>query len=189
MTKLLTELELGDKKPSQLLREMRSLAGSMQVKDDFLKTIFMQRLSVTARSILATSKDDLDTIATMADKIVEISQPGSNICAQTLQAPSIITASKINDTSSERISRLETQIAELTLTVNELKTLSRSRSSSRSSRSSQSRSRDRSRSAQRFNPNGALCWYHFKYRHRAKKCQSPCSYQPPPAQNSSKQSN
>jgi hypothetical protein len=41
-----TELELGDKKPSQLLREMRMLAGT-QVKDDFLKTIFIQRLPVT----------------------------------------------------------------------------------------------------------------------------------------------
>ncbi|KAK4874635.1 hypothetical protein RN001_013995 [Aquatica leii] len=49
VNKLLTELELDDKNPSQLLREMRSLAGT-QVNDDFLRTIFILRLLINVPS-------------------------------------------------------------------------------------------------------------------------------------------
>ncbi|XP_065356393.1 uncharacterized protein LOC135950793 [Calliphora vicina] len=40
---LLNELPIGDKKPSFLLREMRSLANG-GVKDEFLRTMWLQRL-------------------------------------------------------------------------------------------------------------------------------------------------
>ncbi|XP_035230343.1 uncharacterized protein LOC118202293, partial [Stegodyphus dumicola] len=43
--KLLSELELGEKKPSQLLCEMRNLVGN-KVTDTFLKTLWLQHLSV-----------------------------------------------------------------------------------------------------------------------------------------------
>ncbi|XP_044731889.1 uncharacterized protein LOC123294800 [Chrysoperla carnea] len=41
--KLFTELELGDKRPSTLLREMKQLAGS-QLTDEFLRSLFLQRM-------------------------------------------------------------------------------------------------------------------------------------------------
>jgi hypothetical protein len=178
VTKLLTELELGDKKPSQLLREIRTLAGT-QVKDDLLKTIFIQRLPVTTRSILATSKDDLDTLGTMADKLVEFSSPGSSVCAQSVQMPSSHMIENTGTIRTGRFSQLEVQVAELTTAINELKTRSRGfRDSPNSSRDSSSQDRNCSRTPGRFNPNGPLCWYHFKYQHRAQKCQTPCSFRP-----------
>jgi hypothetical protein len=97
----------------------------MQVKDDFLKTIFIQRLSVTTGSILATSKDDLDTLATMADKIVEFSSPGSSVCAQSLQIPSSHVIENTGTVKTDHFSQLEVQVAELTAVINELKTRSR----------------------------------------------------------------
>jgi hypothetical protein len=80
---------------------------------------------------------------------------------------------------TDRFSQLEVQVAELTAAINELKTRSRGvRDSPHSSRDSSSRDHNRSRTPGRFNPNRPLCWYHFKYQHRAQKCQTPCSFQP-----------
>jgi hypothetical protein len=49
--KLLETQDLGDRKPSQLLRDMRKLAGSA-VSDDFLTTMWKNRLPANMRAIL-----------------------------------------------------------------------------------------------------------------------------------------
>ncbi|KAK5639258.1 hypothetical protein RI129_011750 [Pyrocoelia pectoralis] len=113
--KLITELELGDKKPTTLLREMRSLAGQ-QVTDDFLKNLFLQRLPNNVKSILATSNDTVDNLAVMADKIIDISPSTTQHIAQ-LQT----------NTNENNLNELRQQITELTTSVNELK-FQRSRS-------------------------------------------------------------
>ena len=80
--KLLNELDLGDKKPTALLREMRSLAGN-QVTDDFLMNIFIQRLPTSARTVLAATQEvNLDTLAVLADKIMELSPSTNYVCSQ-----------------------------------------------------------------------------------------------------------
>lgn len=48
---LMSEMELGDKTPSTLLREMRALAGT-PVTDDLLKTLWMQRLPQRIQELL-----------------------------------------------------------------------------------------------------------------------------------------
>lgn len=168
VNKLLTELELGDKKPSQLLREMRNLAGT-QVQDDFLRTIFIQRLPVTARSILASSSDNLDNLATMADKIIEFSGPTQNVYCTQNELPGRPERTTTTTPQTDRISRLEAQIAELTTAIREMRTRSESRPR---------RSRSRSNTPSRYHPKGSFCWYHFKFGDKAKKCEEPCSYQP-----------
>ncbi|XP_035212356.1 uncharacterized protein LOC118186382 [Stegodyphus dumicola] len=47
--KLLTELELGNKKPSQLFCEMRNKLTAEKVPDEFLKTLWMQRIPLNMR--------------------------------------------------------------------------------------------------------------------------------------------
>ncbi|GFW74946.1 retrovirus-related Pol polyprotein from transposon opus [Trichonephila clavipes] len=49
--KLLSELQLGDDKPSHLLRKMRVLAPDASLNDDFLKTLWLQRLPSEMQSI------------------------------------------------------------------------------------------------------------------------------------------
>ncbi|XP_046807526.1 uncharacterized protein LOC124420041 [Lucilia cuprina] len=58
---LLKELPIGDKKPSFLLREIRNLAND-GVKDEFLRTMWIQRLPTQAQAILATSSEPLDIL-------------------------------------------------------------------------------------------------------------------------------
>jgi hypothetical protein len=60
----------------------------------------------------------------MADKIIEFSSPGSNVCAQSLQMPSSHVIENTGTVKTDRFSQLEVQVAELTAAINELKTRS-----------------------------------------------------------------
>lgn len=74
LRKLLSEITLGDQKPSQLLNEMSRLGGTA-VPHDMLKTLWMQHLPTQIQSVLTASNDTLSNFAQMADKIAEIEQP------------------------------------------------------------------------------------------------------------------
>ncbi|XP_076547109.1 uncharacterized protein LOC143305848 [Osmia lignaria lignaria] len=71
LRKLLTDIELGNKKPSELLREMSQLAGK-NVGESALRTLWIQRLPTRVQEVLAIVDDaDLDRLAKLADKISE----------------------------------------------------------------------------------------------------------------------
>ncbi|GBM33663.1 hypothetical protein AVEN_203700-1 [Araneus ventricosus] len=69
---LLQDLQLGDGKPSRLLQEMRNLAAG-NIVDDVLKSIWMQRLPTSIQKILSVSKDSLDGLSQIADKVKAVS--------------------------------------------------------------------------------------------------------------------
>ena len=94
--------ELGDRKPSQLLCRMQQLLGDKAQNTDgaFLRELFLQRLPSNVRMVLASTPDtgNLDDMALLADKIMEVATP----------APSIAAIS----TTSE-LERLRKEVAEL----------------------------------------------------------------------------
>lgn len=163
--KLLSEMALGDQKPSQMLAEMRQLGGTT-VSDDLMKTLFLKNIPQQARAILATSDVGLTQLAALADKILEVSHSPS---VQSIERPNCSSA-------------LEKQIAQLTRAVERLTT-------SRADDSSSSRSRSRSSTTKRpdarsstpsnSNQQHEFCWYHFKFGSAATKCKPPCNYTPP----------
>ncbi|GFT39450.1 uncharacterized protein NPIL_354591 [Nephila pilipes] len=69
--KLLSELQLGDDKPSHLLRKMKELAGTV-LNDDFLKNLWLQRLRAEIQTMLYVSSKKLEDLAKLADKIAEV---------------------------------------------------------------------------------------------------------------------
>ena len=72
---LLSLSGLGDKKPSALLRHIRSLNADPET---LLRALFLAQLPTEVRQILAGSaKTDLDELATAADRIMEASQTSS----------------------------------------------------------------------------------------------------------------
>ncbi|XP_023218913.1 uncharacterized protein LOC111621085 [Centruroides sculpturatus] len=106
---LLSNAVLGDDKPSHLLRKMRQLASN-KVGEEFLRTLWIQRLPKETQAILSVSDGDLDKLAQMADKILELTP---------LQIAKTNLARNENSTHAA-IMKLQTQVAELTEQVNRL---------------------------------------------------------------------
>ncbi|KAF6210103.1 hypothetical protein GE061_015859 [Apolygus lucorum] len=73
--------------------------------------MFLQRLPANVRAILASSSDPLDTLASMADRILEFSPSHSNAVYAVGSA----------NTSDDRFSRLEAQVAQISEALAELK--------------------------------------------------------------------
>lgn len=148
--KLLSEIELGDRKPTQLLNEMRHLGGS-QISEQLLHTLWSNRLPAQVRAILQASPCDLKGKAVLADKIMEVSG-----CQQ------------VNEVSPDT-SSLEKKIEQIDRQLQQLirQSSSRGRSKSRSRNKPEKRDSTPSTSNQ--------CWYHMKFGDKARRCRSPCS--------------
>ncbi|KAL4126391.1 hypothetical protein QTP88_010613 [Uroleucon formosanum] len=70
---LINKEELGNRKPSQFLRYLRSLAGTTTLQDNILRQLWLRRLPSHAQAILtAQSELPLEKVAELADKIVEV---------------------------------------------------------------------------------------------------------------------
>ena len=171
---LLTAEELGDRKPSQLLRRMEQLLGAKQLEDSIFKQLFLQRLPHHVQSILASSRDDMtvNQLSELADRILEVASPSlpsvSNITA--------VASGSAASSSVPDIQRLSDQVEKLTFQVQSLTTqLHHERSRPRDRGTPSQRNQSRSRSFSRSRSNG-LCWYHYTFGSKARKCDSPCNF-------------
>lgn len=165
LQQLFSTEELGDLKPSQLLRRIHQLLGDKASATDssFIRELFLQRLPANVRMVL-TSCDttNLEKLAELADKIVEVSTPQIN---------SAINAPSSNSTSNSELQQLHSEIADLKRIVSSIQRSSHRRSPSRSGYHG-SRSRQ---STPEPTTSDDLCWYHRRFGDAARKCQSPCS--------------
>ena len=162
LKKALDATEIGDSKPSQILRRLQQQLEGMEANDALLLQVFLQKLPVTVRTIVAASSDKLgmQPLSELADRVYDNLPAPSEIChAANLSSSSASSAERPE--WEERISRLETNIDQLL----------RNRSSSRDSQ------RPRSSSRGRYNPDGSLCFYHWRYKDKATKCKAPCKWQ------------
>ncbi|GFX35426.1 retrovirus-related Pol polyprotein from transposon opus [Trichonephila clavipes] len=166
--KLLTDLQLGDEKPSHLLRKMKELSNG-QLQDDFLQSLWLQRMPPHIQTVLSASSEPLDKLAIIADKVSEVVGASSTICAATIVPPpsqsSSCSAQPTMDSLARQIQELSLQVAELT----------RERNSSRHQLYSSDRRRSHSRSRS-VNRGSGICYYHRRYKEQARKCVSPCAF-------------
>lgn len=155
LNRLLSELPLGDKKPSELYFEMKRVAGNT-LGDAALKGLWAKRLPELAQPVVAASTGSPAEFTKIADSVVDAMSP-----------------SKINQVrvqSSNEIDELRAEIAELSKQFDKFSTRSRSRT-----RNVQ-RNRSKSRPAYNNEATGFECWYHKKYGLNAHKCRSPCRH-------------
>ncbi|GBM53672.1 hypothetical protein AVEN_251806-1, partial [Araneus ventricosus] len=150
---LLQDLQLGDGKPSRLLQEMRNLdAGN--IADDVLKSIWLQRLPTSIQQILFVSKDSLDGLAQITDKVNELSSFRPEVNA-------VVSENSELQSLREKVANLRADLKRITR--------SRFRRAQSSKRESSNTRVRRSSHTRTDNPN-MLCWYHRRFAKKATKC-------------------
>lgn len=176
LQRLLTGVDLGDSKPSQLLQKMRNLATD-GISDKVLKSLFLQKMPDSVRNILIVSDEEIEKLALMADRIVEM-QPKQELYS----------ASNIVSPEANALTELREQIAALD---DKLQKLSVSRNSRSQSRNRSRYSYDRSKSGSRYNPTGKYCYFHFRFREKCfpDKCKAPCAWKNNTSENQNQQQN
>ncbi|XP_052742382.1 uncharacterized protein LOC128198895 [Bicyclus anynana] len=173
LQKLLSEIELGDQKPTQLLRRMRFLARE-KVPDSTLRILWTNHLPSHVRSVLAASesfstKTALDELAILADKMVE-SSPSSHIAA--VESPSTSVPPSDTKFLVEEIRKLSLEVAALKMVHQNCQ--HRGRPNYRRNRSNSNGRRSRSSTPSPY------CFYHRRFGAAARRCTKPCSYQTKP---------
>jgi hypothetical protein len=163
---LISGEELGDRKPTQLLRRMQQLLGDKlgtgTDANSFLQELFLQQLPPNVRMVLASADPSttLDNLADMADKIMEVSTP--TVAAMSTVCVDDSEVKKLRD----EVSRLANLVAFLSRVHHRRRrTPSRARPPANTQPPSQPP------------PQDALCWYHAKFGANAQKCREPCSWE------------
>lgn len=155
LQRVLKDMVLGDRRPSELFNDMKRAAGTT-LNDSILHDLWVSRLPPYVQAaIIATNVAIVEKLK-IADSIVETIGMRHNHAQEGLA---------LNEVSS-----LKLEIAELTRQVHKLfnnkgsNFRSRSRSRSRESHTSLSK------------PNKPMCWYHSKFGAKATKCREPCNF-------------
>jgi hypothetical protein len=153
LRKLIGHSDLGDRRPSELLREMERTAGEAY-DATFIRSLWIQRLPANIRAGLATRPDDpTEKLANTADRLHEIYD--TEVAAMQTK-PNTATPNDVQ----EQIRDLKKALEKLTREVRD----------SRNQGTSQSRIRKTSRSRD------GICFYHEKFGAAARKCQKPCTH-------------
>lgn len=116
---LISEMHLGNKKPTQLLRKMRKL-DSKFITDDFLQTLGFQKLPSAMWTILSISSESLDNLAKMVNKISEVCTLTDNGIFGIDQAAAVYAKSTQNVSPLNEVSALQKVIAALCKQVERL---------------------------------------------------------------------
>lgn len=174
---LISEMELGEQKPSQLLRKMRDLARD-KVPDETLKVLWQNLLPPTVRAVLAvTETKDLEKLAGAADDVHEVTK--SSTIAAVSQSASTSSSSTAYDPIMAEIAKINARFDALE-TRSSRGRFSRSRYRGHHRRQASS-SRNRSTSRRRYPGHPEwLCTYHFRYADKARKCFKPCAWKEKP---------
>ncbi|CAE1255955.1 unnamed protein product [Acanthosepion pharaonis] len=163
---LFTQVELGDRTPSQLLRHMRTLLGDNKMSENIMRSLWLDKLPTTTTQILAPMTEETQTekLADIADRIHESfrSRRVNSIQPQPAQQRD----REFNDLKST-VERLSIQLQGL---------LQKDRQYRRDKCPGyRKRSFSRGRTDNR-NRKDEICYYHKRFGPEARRCTHPCSF-------------
>ena len=160
LQELLSKEDLGDRKPTQILRRMKQLVGDTVFDPKMMRALFIQKLPAAAQSIMVSAANGVELIvlAEMADKIVDVTAPQINKVA-----------------FSDRATNQPSEISMLR-EVRQLRQMMTSMSM-RGQAPQHSRGRSPYRRQRDVNKH-PLCCYHHRFGDKSTKCESPCNYDP-----------
>ncbi|XP_064479214.1 uncharacterized protein LOC135392431 [Ornithodoros turicata] len=185
LQQLLIAEELGDRKPSQLLRRMQQLLGSNTLDNTILRELFLQRLPSQVHMVLTAAGDiSINDQARLADRILELSVQSTTPIASVDAAAASSSSTGASHTPplqqvvpvSDSIAALATNVEQIQSTVTHLTNIvanmQRFGRTTRQSGPTPSRSR-RSRSASPA-AYSTTCLNHRTFGDAAQRCRSPC---------------
>lgn len=153
---LLNKIELGDLKPSELFRQMETLAGGNSlVNKSLLNKLWLNKLPQAIQScvIAIEGTHKQEEIFKIADRIFDCSD-----------------RPKVSSVQSNSQKELKDLIVDLSNRIKNLEARQSDRSRSRNNNyNNRSRSRPRK--------NDELCWYHSRFASKATKCLPGCKFQ------------
>lgn len=155
LNKFLAGTELGEYKPSHLLRKLRALAGT-HVSENLLRIKWLDSLPSPSQRLLKVLKgQSLEDMAEIADEI----------CAESLP----VMATSLHNTipPSEELAALRHSVQRLERKVSE-------QSDPRRNREITPHQRRHDRLPNQFTTD--MCWYHRTFGSRARRCDPPCSF-------------
>lgn len=194
LQRLLEEIELGDQKPSQLLRKMQNIAKG-KIPDETLKLLWINRLPANVRPMMHMDESaSLEKSAELADRIMEsikpyevnaVSQPQAQKNTENEFINSITGSLLTSKMTITRLQNIENELSALREQLERLSTQGRDRDRDRDRYRGRSRSRSRSRTRDSFRDrrnqasparDSDICYYHRRFGADARKCTQPCSY-------------
>ncbi|XP_064482844.1 uncharacterized protein LOC135395678 [Ornithodoros turicata] len=186
LQQLLSAEELGDRRPTQLLRRMKQLLGdgAASASDSFLRELFLQKLPRNVQMVLATTTNlSTDELATLSDAVMEVAIPSPSVMhvetphppfpEPTPSAVSQVSTPAPTQYTSQHMAAIESltqQVNNLTNLVATLAARNRSPSPRRFRRRSLSPRGRRSPSPR----SNGMCWYHQRFGAEARHCFQPC---------------
>lgn len=180
--KLLREKVLGNKKPSQLLREMRELSKNA-VTDEVLHQLWTERLPERIRPLLVISDNlnDLNALAETADRIMDALVSNSVMSVHNSGFPSC--SQQVSN--SPDLTKIERQLLEMRLMLECCQQDIKNLQSTQQQLQHQTQhhqpqphvQRPRTRS---ITPNrSGVCYYHTRWGNDARHCTKPCKFTTP----------
>lgn len=170
LDKILSDSEMGDRKPSEFYRSLALLAGS-SFSQEVLMKLWLRKLPKTLNVALTGSNiHDLNELIQLSDKLWEAIYNGevSSIRKSTGSSNIENVVENLTRSLCENINKLSLEVSSLRKQVEERDSRPRHRQFNRSI----SRSRGRNRSTN----NDWLCRFHYRYGSKARRCEQPCAY-------------
>ncbi|XP_038116925.1 uncharacterized protein LOC119769094 [Culex quinquefasciatus] len=168
LQRVLSDMPLGDMKPSLLFNEMKRVAGT-SLSDAVLLDLWGSRLPPHAQAAVIASTGDAANKCAIADAIVD-SMGLRNISAIASNSPRVAPGSTDAPAVSS-IAAMQGEIAELSRKLEQVLRFRNLRGESRS----RSRSRRSYGPRERDSADGP-CWYHRTYGNDAERCRKPCTF-------------
>jgi len=165
---------MGDRRPSQLLREMRSVLHE-GVSDAVLKEFWMLKLPSVVQTVAASHDCSLDALATRADRVFEVCQNNRQVDAvrathgriESLESTVLALTQQLQDLRAER--------AHPTVPARENSNTRESPNMRGSPITRENLAAQPNRPRSPSPNNNMYCYYHNRFGERAKKCRPPCA--------------
>lgn len=179
LQRVLSEMPLGDKRPSQLYHDMARVAGTA-LGETALRDLWAARLPQFTQTAVVAARGTLVEILETADRVHDSISLRQNQVAH-------IQPAAVAPAGPSELTQLINKIDETFRRFRD--EMSQDRNGRHPARdNSRNRNRSRNRSGQRGerasgnDPNG-WCWYHTEFGRQAQKCREPCTYAPPASTN------